>query len=341
MTRIISLRWINVAQLTLAGLLCIGVDLATAQSVNQSGSDRGLSDWLVRINRASERRSYIGTFVVSSADQLASSRIWHVCDGQVQMERVDALSGMPKTTIRRDQEVLTLLPGKLEGVVQNREALAIFPNILADSGPELERYYAFRHLRGERVAGYLTDLLHLNPRDELRFGYRIWSERESGLVVKLQIIGREGRVLEQTVFSELQLDAPVSLQQLQRMMANTQGYRIERPQVHKTTLESEGWQVKANVPGFRPLNCYGRQLEVASDNRLLTQCIFTDGLAPVSLFLENFDPRRHVKEGLYVSGATHGLTRRIASGGQAWWLTLVGEVPTQTLVALASSLSRR
>jgi sigma-E factor negative regulatory protein RseB len=67
------------------------------------------------------------------------------------------------------------------------------------------------------------------------------------------------------------------------------------------------------------------------------QWIFSDGLAAVSLFVEAYDRQRHVQEGLFSSGATQTLTRRI----QDWWLTAVGEVPPQTLKAFAQSLERR
>ena len=67
------------------------------------------------------------------------------------------------------------------------------------------------------------------------------------------------------------------------------------------------------------------------------QWIFSDGLAAVSLFVEPYDQRHHAREGLFASGATHTLTRRIDD----WWLTAVGEVPQQTLRAFASSLERR
>jgi sigma-E factor negative regulatory protein RseB len=67
------------------------------------------------------------------------------------------------------------------------------------------------------------------------------------------------------------------------------------------------------------------------------QWIFSDGLAAVSLFVETYDSRRHAQEGLFASGATQTLTRRI----QDWWLTAVGEVPPRTLQAFAQNLERR
>ena len=67
------------------------------------------------------------------------------------------------------------------------------------------------------------------------------------------------------------------------------------------------------------------------------QCIFSDGLASVSLFMEAYDPRRHVAEGALSLGATQTLTRRAGD----WWVTAVGEVPMPTLVGFAQGLERR
>ena len=67
------------------------------------------------------------------------------------------------------------------------------------------------------------------------------------------------------------------------------------------------------------------------------QWVFSDGLAAVSLFIEPYDARRHLHEGLFASGATQTLTRRV----QDWWLTVVGEVPSATLRAFAQGIERR
>jgi sigma-E factor negative regulatory protein RseB len=194
-----------------------------------------------------------------------------------------------------------------------------------------------RRVGADRVAGFETDVVHLAPKDSLRFGYRIWAEKKTGLVVKLQTVDAEGNVLEQAAFSELQLDAPVRIDKLSQMMASTDGWRIEKAEVVKTTAGAEGWQVKAAVPGFKPVSCYKRPGSGAPALEGTMQWIFSDGLAAVSLFVEPYDRQRHIQEGLFASGATQTLTRRI----QDWWLTAVGEVPPQTLKAFAQSLERR
>lgn len=338
-------------------MLCYGVIFAMALSLPVSAqvrwpvaaapalvddrvAERSVSDWLLRMHEASRRRAYAGTFVVSVGGALSSARILHVCDGEQQLELVESLTGAPRTTLRRNDQVMTFLPESRVVVTEKRESLGLFPNLLQSSDSSIARFYRVRVSGQERVAGFETDVVQLQPEDSLRFGYRVWSERKTGLMVKLQILDGAGHVLEQAAFSELQLDAPVSAAKLSRMMENTDGYQVETPEMAKTTAGAEGWVLKNWVPGFQPMSCYKRPLgraaiEARSQNTV--QWIFSDGLASVSLFVEAFDPRRHRQPSRQSMGATHTVTQRL--GG--WWLTAVGEVPYQTLDAFAQGLERK
>ncbi|MBC7604806.1 MAG: MucB/RseB C-terminal domain-containing protein [Ramlibacter sp.] len=308
-------------------------------SAAASGPERSVSEWLVRMHEASRMRSYIGTFVVSSNNgAMSSARIWHACEGDQQIERVESLTGAPRSTFRRNDEVVTFLPEHHVVRTEKREALGLFPNLLKSSDSSIPEFYGARRIGHDRVAGFATEVVQLVPKDNLRYGYRIWSERKSGLVVKLQTVDLDGAVLEQAAFSELQLDAPVRIEKLSQMMAVPDGWRVERAEASKTTADKEGWQLRTPVPGFKAINCYKRPGGVpGSPGEGAMHWIFSDGLAAVSLFVENFDARRHTQEGLFASGATQTLTRRL----QDWWLTAVGEVPPQTLRAFAQSIERR
>lgn len=296
--------------------------------------ERSVSEWLLRMHEASRLRSYAGTFVVSSAaGALSSARIWHACEGDLQMERVESLTGVPRSTFRSNDEVLTFLPDSKVVRSEKRDSPGLFPHLLTSSENSIPEYYSARRAGTDRVAGFDTEVVQLAPKDNLRFGYRIWSEKKSGLVVKLQTLDTQGGVLEQAAFSELQLDAPVRMDKLAQMMASTEGYRIEKTDVVRTTAAAEGWGLKTAVAGFKPMSCYKRP---AAENTM--QWIFSDGLASVSLFVEPYDRQRHGQEGLFAAvGATQTLTHRI----QDWWVTAVGEVPPHTLRAFALSLERR
>jgi sigma-E factor negative regulatory protein RseB len=298
--------------------------------------------WLMRLHEASRHTTYTGTFVVSASGHLASAKIWHLCEGDQQIERVESLSGTPRATFRRNDEVVTFFPAARVAVSEKRESLGLFPNLLKAPAPEIGAYYDIQHLGMERVAGLDAEVVQLQPRDALRYGYRVWSDKGSGLVVQLQTLATNGKLLEQAAFSELQLDAPVNKAKLTQMMGATQGYRVERREVQKTTPEAQGWTMVKQVPGFQSAGCYTRPVALlagASGRPERTmQWMFSDGLATVSLFVEAFDASRHVREGASeLGGATRTLTHRLG----AWWITAVGEVPPATLALFVQGLERR
>jgi len=299
-------------------------------------TQRTLNEWLTRIHDASRQRAYVGTFVVSAGNDISTSRIWHVCDGQQQMERIDTLSGEPRMTIRRDSDVITFAPESKQAWMDKRESLGLFPELLRTPSNLIPEFYSHREAGTDRVAGHKAQVIEIVPKDALRFGYRIWSELSTGLVVKLQTLGPDGQVVEQLAYSELQLDAPVSMGKLNRLMRNTKGYEVYRPTVRKTTAEAEGWRLSEPVPGFQSMSCHVRESTSEAASFSPMQWVFSDGLASVSLFIQAYDETRHQQENTMVSGATHSVSRKM--GGH--WVTVMGEVPMATLERFARVLER-
>jgi len=325
---------------TRSGAAANAKEAASAQT-GDAPPAMGVVEWLQRMHAGARQRNYIGTFVVSAAGgNLSSARIWHVRDGEMQIERIEALSGPPRSTFRRNHQVMTFLPEAKVVKVEKRENLDLFPNLPNKPDSSIGDFYEVRTIGKDRVAGFDTDVVQLVPHDGLRFGYRIWSERRSGLVVKLQTVDGESRVLEQSAFSELQLDAPVKAQALLQMMANTSGYRVEKLELERSNAQDEGWALKAPVAGFKPRSFYRRPAGDKAAQDRTVQWTFSDGLASVSLFIERYDEKRAPRDGVLTIGATNAIRRRLPEPASDWWLTAVGEVPQQTLNAFAQSLAR-
>lgn len=321
------------------------VTVGPTPSSKPAPQELDLNQWLLRMHNASSRKAYVGTFVVmSAAGGMYSSRIWHVCDGDVQMERVDALTGPPRSTLRRNDQVITFLPELRVARAEKRDSFGVFPNLRRGGDPALANLYQASAQGVDRVAGFDADVVLIQPKDAQRFGYRIWSEKKSGLVVKIQTLDAEGRVLEQAAFSELDLEANVKMEKLAQMMAATSGYRVEHPDLTKTTALQEGWALKGPVAGFQTVSCYKRGM-VGSTTigpkappEPTLQWTFSDGLATVSLFIEPYDRQPRTADEVQLSmGATQTLGKRVLSD---WWVTVVGEVPAQTLKLFAQSLER-
>ncbi|MEX1168270.1 MAG: MucB/RseB C-terminal domain-containing protein [Hydrogenophaga sp.] len=311
---------------------------AGAQPVVANEETRTVNQWLTRMHEASRQRAYTGTLVVSTGASMSASRIWHVCDGQQQMERIETLTGAPRTTVRHNNDVITFSPDEKIAWVEKRESMGLFPELLRTPANQIPKFYGVRERGAERVAGYLADRVDILPNDSLRFGYRIWSEKRSGLVVKLQTVDERGQVLEQLAFTELNMNAPVRMEKLAKLMNDTRGYQVNRPVLVDTKPEKQGWRLKEMAPGFLLIGCHTRDAQTAQNAAPPTsmQCVYSDGLASVSIFTEAQRSDRSAQEEPLAIGATHSIGRRVGP----FDATVMGEVPKATLVRFAQALER-
>jgi sigma-E factor negative regulatory protein RseB len=300
--------------------------------------------WLLRMHNAATQRNYQGTLVVSADGAMSSSRIAHYCEGKNSFESVDMQDGQPRRVLRHNEQVLTLWPSAKTARLEQREAIQPFPSLLSGSEEQLFERYELVSEGSGRVAGFDAAVFVLRPRDDARFAQRLWAEQGSGLLLRADVVAADGRVLESSAFTDVSIGGktkPAPANTVQGAMKHLNGWRVLRSASQRTSLESEGWQLKAPVAGFRQSSCVKRQLEPAADDNRQTPAevlhtIFTDGLTHVSLFIEPLRADRHRSGGAAV-GATHSWMQ--AHG--AHWITVVGDVPAATLKQFAAALESK
>jgi sigma-E factor negative regulatory protein RseB len=292
--------------------------------------------WVLRAHSAATQRNYQGTLVVTASGSISSSRITHYCEGDQSYERVDMLDGQPRRVLRKNDQVLTLWPAAKVARLEQREPIQPFPALLKGSEDQLFDRYELVAEGSGRLAGHDASVYLLRPRDGHRFAQRLWSEQSTGLLLRADV-----RVLETSAFSELTIGAKTKPESLKSTLKHLDGWRVLKPVHQRTELETEGWQFKVPVPGFRQTSCVKRQLDTAADAEQqagaeVVQAIFSDGLTHVSLFVEPFRPERH-RPGSATVGATHTWMQPVG----AHWVTVVGDVPVATLKQFAAALERR
>ena len=341
------------ARRRLVAALCFGAGLwsAVASPAQAEASNDPLVDarearaWIERIHAAAGQKNFQGTFVVSAGGSVTSSRIVHFCDGRNQFERIDSLDGQRRQVLRHNDIVQTLWPGSRVAVIETRRSMGEFPSLLQSSADRIVRYYDARPLGRDRVAGHEANVLLLKPRDHFRFAYRLWSERDSGLLLRAEVLGAQGEVIEASAFSDLQIGVRYQPELVLGPMKRLDGYRVQRPAFESAELRQEGWQVRELPPGFKHVSSVRRSIEPATPPMSadapapasVLQTIYSDGLTHVSVFIEPFNAALHRHELLMAMGATQTLARRQGD----WWLTVIGDVPVVTLRAFAGAMERR
>jgi len=327
--------------LAMAGALCSFLPQASAQT-QPAFEPKEVRSWLMRIHEAASHRNFQGTFVVSAGGAVSSARIAHFCEGTNQFERIDSLDGQTRYVFRHNDVVHTLWPQARVALVEQRDLLNSFPALLQIGDDRIADFYEVRPQGLERVAGHEANVLTLRPRDLYRFGYRLWAEKVSGLLLRADVLGEHGEILETSAFSDVAINVRSQPEAVLQPIRRLEGYKILKPSFVPTTLDAEGWAFKQSVPGFKQVSCVKRPLEGAqdgapADSQQALQTIFSDGLTYVSVFIEPFSPERHTKSMLTTLGATQTLMRRQGD----WWITVVGDVPTATLKAFAAGLEHK
>lgn len=331
-------------------LVACAAVVSPASALGQTGSSGGDSlveahdtrAWLMRIHDAANTRNFVGTLVVTTGGHVASTRIAHYCDGRDQFERIDALDGQVRNVFRHNDLVHTVWPQKRLAVVEQRDRMSSFPWLLQAGSERVQDYYDLKPVAMERVAGHEANVLLLRPRDRLRYGYRLWAEKNTGLLLRSEVLGERGEVLESSAFSDVSIGVRSQPDSVIQPVKKLDGYRVLKTQLVDTTMEAEGWTVRDPVQGFKAVRCVKRQFEgqaragqAAPEETL--QAVYSDGLTYVSIFIERFSATRHARPVATAIGATQTMARREGD----WWITVMGDVPAATLRHFASGVERK
>lgn len=291
------------------------------------------AQWLQRIQQAAASRNYQGTMTTSVGGVVTSSRVVHLCVGRDRYERIEVQDGQMRRQYRHNGRTLTLWPQSRVAVFEQQEGIADFPSLPAGGARALDSY-DLRSIEQDRVAGHEAEVLVLKPRDGLRYKQRFWVERETGLLLRVDVIGLQGELLETSAFTDLAIGGNPSRESVigpmkQFDQKKLPDYRVLRPQSVRTQVDSEGWTLARTVPGFQLVSCVKRPLDPVADGQgaePALQTVFSDGLTHVSVFIERYDPQRH-KPVRTVLGATSTSMNRHGD----WWVTVVGDVPMATV----------
>jgi sigma-E factor negative regulatory protein RseB len=310
-------------------LRALGALLALASSVAQAQSPETLS-WLRKIHEATQRLSYTGTFVYQNAGRTETSRITRFVDPTGDIEKLEVMDGVPREIVRTKDTVRCYLPDSRVVKVDRRTERG-FPALVPERISALARHYDISLAETRRIAGFDCQAVVLQPKDNLRYGYKLYADANSGMLLRAVTFDAAGQSVEEFTFTQLRL-GNVTRDMVKPRHA-VKAWRVEEAEAAPTRLA--GWGLSAELPGFRKVNELKRRL---GESRPVGQMVYSDGLAAVSVFIESLEGRRDpVRTGLASTGAIHIYTREVANH----MVTVVGEAPAVSVQRIAAAVEFR
>lgn len=282
--------------------------------------------WLKKIYQASQKLSYSGTFVYRQGDRSESSRITRIVNAAGDAEKLEALDGVRREIVRSGDEVRCYLPDDKTVKIDRRSKHPTFPALLPAQISTLSEHYAVTKEESARIAGYECQAIALKPKDEFRYGYKLWADIASGMLLKARIVNEKGEAVEEFTFTQLIIGGNIEKDLVKSSFAGeSRQWRVENAGVVRADLAKSGWTVNAAIPGFHKVVEIRRQLRPSQP---VSQVVYSDGLAAVSVFIEPVELRQDaVRQGLSTMGAVNIYTRELANHV----VTVVGEAPAKTV----------
>ncbi len=304
----------------------------------QAAASDDVRDWLQQMSQAAQGLNYRGTFVYLHNGQLEAMRVIHgVVDGAEQ-ERLVALTGEAREVIRDQERVTCILPKSKAVMVDRSIPRKPFPAALPRDLADLDDNYEFLAMGEDRVSGLPSRIVVIKPRDHYRYGYRLWLERDSSLLLRSDLVDADGTPIEQMMFTELQVLDELDTAELKPMLTGEDytwfGHQEKTP-VKTAPAGPAGWQV-GWLPGGFMLTHHNRHA-MPSDAAEVEHMVYSDGLATVSIYIEPANPDKAGLAGSSRMGAVNALGVRLGDHQ----ITVVGEVPRSTVEQIGKSVQRR
>jgi sigma-E factor negative regulatory protein RseB len=283
---------------------------------------------------AARALNYQGVFVYQAGRNTKSVQITHYFNGHDEFARNVILDGTPREVFSQSGDVTILSPRNEKVVIEKRRGQNMFPAVLPTNLDAVKENYVLKVGDIERVAGRPAQLLHLNPKDGLRYSYRFWIDSEFGLLLKSVMLNQRQEPIESIGFSQISLLNTVDLDWFQPKIDTKKSYVMEED-MDKTIADhsTQHWVLRELPAGYRKVDQMKRM--VHGKTLPITHVIFSDGLASVSLFIEPLIKGAKAKNGHKLVGTT-SFYANVIDGHQ---IIVVGEVPEATVAQIAHAIS--
>jgi sigma-E factor negative regulatory protein RseB len=301
-------------------ILLASTRLAFAEPVDEA------SNLLAQMSVAVRDTNYQGSFIYEHNGRIDAFRISHA-GGRDERERLVRMSGARSEVVRDGETITCLQNGQPTVLLPNRRAARLLPLVPDVSGLSFATLYTLGTGKEDRVAGYRARVVDILPRDEYRYGYRLWLEDATHLPLRSAVLDAAQHSLEQFMFVALDIGAKPKESDL---VPSSEDGRMATP-METALVGATHWRVADAPAGFVFL---GAQHPSQGPNPA-EHLMYSDGLANVSVYIE---PRDATTPDAPGRATARGVLSVYARDMGVWKITVLGDVPRATVERMARSV---
>lgn len=275
--------------------------------------------------------SYSGLLITESGKHSQTSKLLHQATASGEFEVLERLDGQPAKWIRHNDEIQCVIPDRKLILTERRHTSVAFPRVFSakDGVNTLSRLYDISELPGKRVAGRSVRVLKLSPKDDLRYEYRLYLDRESKLLMRSEVYSPKGDVLENVGFKEISFE-PTLLENPALLKAGP-GWISSSTEVRVLGKDELSYDLPDLAFGFKKTDTVCR---IKGNDEQIHQTVYSDGLSTLSVFIQ----KNQAGQSMPQVPMSHGAVMSMSATQGKHMVTVLGEVPEKTLELFLKSV---
>ena len=247
----------------------------------------------------------------------------------LELEILALLNGPRRDILRINNTVSYIEPEYVPYSIESDQISGPIPSVFSKDTHVLEENYHLVSVGKNRVLGRAAQLIRIVPKDSHRFGYWLWLDQQSGLLLKLAVVTSQGNLLEQIQFTHLEITDTIS-ENLSQLQA------AELPNVINVVTQPKNtqfaWQVNWLPAGFKAIKSDRHRIK--SSKQPVEFKLFNDGLVDISVYVNSSKVSSRAIE-FANDGATLVLNQVVNNVE----VSVVGKIPLETAKEIVNSVS--
>lgn len=252
-----------------------------------------------------------------------------VVDGQ-QISYLSHLNGPPKEYVQRGEHISFFEPEIEPYTLKSGHFQGNFFQLVQQDIDKLTASYEFVLAGRGRIAGRPAQVVRMSPKDNDRYGYLLWLDRNTSLPLRVDTLDLDGELVEQMMTISLRTykQATPWIQEL--TIVNLPAI-VNVPTHNQEQLSP--WQIGWQPKGFELIAQDRHSLPVIEDS--VDYLMLSDGVAIISIYIEPAQGKPRELMPVARKGATNLITAQIKGS----MITVVGEIPAETALKIAQSVT--
>jgi sigma-E factor negative regulatory protein RseB len=288
--------------------------------------------WLAKMSNAVKSLNYTVSFVLLVPGSDSQPYLWRhgVNEDGLEMEQLNLLNGPGREVVRIGNKVSYFEPNVPPYSLYSSIINGPLPSEFLQQPEKVMSGYEFIMVGRSRIAGRASQQIRIISKDKSRFGLNVWLDQETGLLLKMNMLGQNAQLLEQIQVTDLQITkepAPFFAKIEPEILPEVVSFS---PNTEFSSEWTIGYIPKGMVIVKRDF------LRLSGSGVVVEYIMLSDGLIDVSIYLQERDNNTPHSN---LVGTVQSDTLLTIEHGELN-VTVIGRLPATTANAIAKSIER-